>query len=202
MPRKIDIEQHERQKVNIAEAVWRLAGRAGLESVSMREVATEAGVSLGRVQYYFPNKDAMLLFGLRMAQRRMESRVHELLGQLPESADAESVLRAVLDEMLGDDPDTRRAIRVSIAYQGRALEDEHIAELLMGDDDELRAQAASVVQEAKADLRASSGVDAEKEARIIWSLAGSLGTEIAFGQLSGREARATMHYHLDRVLGS
>jgi TetR/AcrR family transcriptional repressor of bet genes len=202
MPRKIDTEQHEKQKADIAEAVWRLAERGGLESVSVREVAAEAGVSNGRVQYYFPNKEAMLLHGLRLAQRRMEGRVRQRLEQLPEPVDGESVLRAVLDEMLGDDPDTRRAIRVSIAYQGRALEDEHIAELLMGDDDELRAQAASVVQEAKADLRASSGVDAEKEARIIWSLAGSLGTEIAFGQLSGREARATMHYHLDRVLGS
>src|ERR671920_1947963 len=119
MPRKIDTEQHEKQKVDIAEAVWRLAGRSGLESVSMREVATEAGVSLGRVQYYFPNKDAMLLFGLQLAQRRMESRVYERIRQLREPVDPERVLRAVLDELLGDDPDTRQMIRVSIAYYGR-----------------------------------------------------------------------------------
>jgi TetR/AcrR family transcriptional regulator, transcriptional repressor of bet genes len=201
MPRRIDLDQHDRQKADIAEAVWRLAERGGLESVSVREVAAEAGVSNGRVQYYFPNKEAMLLHGLRLAQRRMEGRIHQRLSELPEPVDGESILRAVLDEMLGDDRDTRQAIRVSVAYQGRALEDPQIAELLMGDDAELRAQAAGVVREAKADLQASSGVDPEKEARIIWSLAGSLGTEIAFGQLSGEDARAMMHYYLDRVLG-
>jgi TetR/AcrR family transcriptional regulator, transcriptional repressor of bet genes len=201
MPRKIDTEQHEKQKVDIAKAVWRLAGRAGLESVSLREVATEAGVSLGRVQYYFPNKDAMLLFGLQLAQRRMESRVHERLRQLPEPVDAESILRAVLDEMLGDDPDSRQMIRVSIAYYGRALEDPYIAAVLMGDDAELRSYAADVVRDAKAELRTPPAVDPEKEAHIVWSLASSLGTEVAFGELSAEEAQTMMHYYLDRILG-
>src|SRR5918999_5259641 len=132
MPRKVDIRHHEKQKANIAEAVWRLAARAGLESVSMREVAAEAGVSNGRVQYYFPNKDAMLLYGLQLAQRRMERRVQQRLEELPEPVDGESVLRAVLDEMLGDDPDTQRAIRVSVAYQGRAVGDSHIPGLFIG----------------------------------------------------------------------
>ena len=114
VPRKVDIRRHEKQKAEIAEAVWRLAARAGLESVSMREVAAEAGVSNGRVQYYFPNKEAMLLYGLQLAQRRMESRVQQRLKELPEPVDGESVLRAVLDEMLGDDPDPRQVIKVSL----------------------------------------------------------------------------------------
>lgn len=202
MPRKIDTEHHERQKKEIAEAVWRLAARAGLESVSMREVAKEAGVSNGRVQYHFPNKEAMLLFGLELAQLRMEGRVRQRLRELPEPVDGESVLRAVLDEMLGDDPDTRQVIRVSLAYHGRALEDPYVAQLLMGDDAELHTYAAEVVRDAKAALRTPPGVDPEKEARIIWSLASSLGAEIAFGQLTSEDARTTMHYHLDRILGS
>jgi TetR/AcrR family transcriptional repressor of bet genes len=202
VPRKVDIRRHEKQKAEIAEAVWSLAARAGLESVSMREVAAEAGVSNGRVQYYFPNKEAMLLYGLRLAQRRMESRVRRRLRELPEPVSGESDLRAVLDEMLGDDPDTRQVIRVSLAYHGRALEDPYVAELLMGDDAELRTHVASVVQEAKADLRTPSGIDPEKEARIIWSVASGLATEIAFGQLSTQDARATMHYYLDRILDS
>ena len=113
MPRKVDIRRHEKQKAEIAEAVWRLAARAGLESVSMREVAAEAGVSNGRVQYYFPNKEAMLLYGLQLAQRRMESRVQQRLKELPEPVDGESVLRAVLDEMLGTSPTLGRSLRLA-----------------------------------------------------------------------------------------
>ena len=144
MPRKVDVEHSEKQKADIAAAVWRLAARAGLESVSVREVAAEAGVSNGRVQYYFPNKEAMLLYGLQLAQPRREGRVRRRLARLPGPVDGEGILRAVLDEMLGDDPDTRQAIRVSLAYHGRALEDPYVAELLTGDDAELRAQAAGV----------------------------------------------------------
>ncbi len=201
MPRSVDIEQHERRKSDIARAVWRLAAGSGLESVSMREVAAEAQVSMGRVQYYFRNKDAMLLFGLQLAQQRMEARVVQRLERLPESVDDEDILRAAIEEMLGEDPDTRQAIRVSIAYLPRASGDAEIADLLFGDDAELHASASEVVRAAQAEHRASPELDPDREARIIWSLASSLGIEVAFGQTSIHEARTTMHYYLDRTLG-
>lgn len=198
MPRKVDIEQ---QKAGIAQAVWRLAARAGLESVSLREVAAEAGVSMGRVQYYFHTKEAMLLHGLQLAQQHMQTRVEQRLEQLPEPADAEDILRAVLEEMLGDDHDTQQVIRVSIAYYPRALEDPHIAELLFADDAALRTYAADVVRAAQADHRSPPELDADQEAHIIWSLASSLGVEVAFGRTSAQDARTTLHYYLDRILG-
>lgn len=201
MPRKVDTEQHERQKAEIARAVWRLAARAGLESVSLREVAAEAGVSMGRVQHYFGTKEAMLLFGLELAQQRMEARVVRRLERLPEPVGDEDVLRAALEEMLCEDPDTRQAIRVRVAYLPRALEDPRVAEVLFADDAELRAHAAEVVRAAQADHRASPGLDADREAHLMWSLASGLGTEVAFGQTSVGDARTTLLYHLDRTLG-
>lgn len=198
MPRKVDVEQ---QKAEIAEAVWRLAGHAGLESVSLREVAAQAAVSMGRVQHYFRTKESMLLYGLRLAMRRMETRIGERLRRLPAPVDPEDVLRAALDEVLSDDPDTQLAIRVSTAYLGRALEDAQIAELLFGDDAELRMLAADVLRTAQAEDRAAPGLDPDREAHLIWSLANSLGIEIVCGQISAPDARATMRYYLDRTLG-
>ena len=52
------------QRRSIAEAVFRLAVARGADAVSMRDVAAEAGVSLGMVQHYFRSKDEMLLFAL------------------------------------------------------------------------------------------------------------------------------------------
>ncbi|MCP2257622.1 transcriptional regulator, TetR family [Streptoalloteichus tenebrarius] len=198
MPRKVDVEQ---QKSDIAEAVWRLVGRAGLEAVSLREVATEAGVSMGRVQHYFRTKEAMLLYGLRLAQRRMHERIEARLVRRPDP-DAEDVLRAVLEEMLGGDHDTRQTIRICVAFLPRALDDQQVADLLYADDAEIRAHAARVIGQAQAQGRADPGLDPEREARILWSLAGSLGVEVAFGRTSVEEARATLSYHLDRLLGS
>lgn len=198
VPRKVDTEQ---QKTDIAHAVWRLAERSGLESVSLREVAAEAHVSMGRVQYYFRTREEMLLHGLRLAQQRMRARVEQRLGRLPEPAGGEDTLRAVLEEMTGEDPDTRQAIRVSVAYHPRAAHDPEVARLLFGDDAELRSFAAETVRAAQAEGRACSDLDPEHESRVIWSLAESLGVEVAFGRLPFHDARSTLRYHLARVFG-
>src|SRR3569833_3151792 len=63
MPRLADHEQRRRQ---IAEAVWRIASTRGLEDVSLRKVAAEAGVSLRLVQYYFGTRDDLLLGALEI----------------------------------------------------------------------------------------------------------------------------------------
>lgn len=202
MPRKVDNEQHERRKAEIARAVWALAASTGLESVSVRQVAAEARVSPGRVQHYFRTREDMLLFGLELAQRRMEDRVEQRLRRLPEPVDSEDVLRAALEEMLGEDPDTRQAIRVSVAFLPRAAEDTRSAHVLFADDAELRAHAAGVVRAAQADGRASAGLDADREAHIMWALAGSLGIDVAFGQAPLRDAQTTLRYYLDRTLGA
>ncbi|MGO1053384.1 TetR/AcrR family transcriptional regulator [Crossiella sp. CA198] len=191
---RTDVEE---QKAQIAEALWRLAARAGLEAVSVREVAAEAGVSVGRVQHYFRSKDTMLLYGLKLAGQRMETRIAERLTGLAGSP--EQLLRAALAEVLGDDPDTRQAIRVNVAFLGRAMEDTQIADVLFQDNAELRALAAYVVRIAQSQGRAA-GLDPEREARIIWSLADALTIELACGQLNAAEAGDTMRYHLDRVL--
>ena len=61
MPKRVDplARRH-----SIAEAVFRLAAARGADAVSLRDVAGEAGVSLGMVQHYFRSKDEMLLFAL------------------------------------------------------------------------------------------------------------------------------------------
>ena len=48
MPRKVD---HDERRRHIVGALLRIAGTQGLDAVSMREVAQEAGVSLGAVQH-------------------------------------------------------------------------------------------------------------------------------------------------------
>lgn len=190
MARTVDPHQHEQRKAAIAQAMWTLAARSGLEAVSLREVATQAGVSMGRVQHYFPTKDEMLLYGLKLAQDRMRERIERR-----QPSDNEALLRATIDELLCDDHDTRQAVRVWVAFLGRALEDRHIAELLFADDVELRALTASVIRTKNPDL------DAEAEAHIIWSLANGLAAEVVCGTTKAEAARGVLAHHLNRVLG-
>lgn len=57
MPRHAD---HDIRRSEIIQAVWQVIATAGLPAVSMRAVASAAGVSVGRIQHYFPSKDALV----------------------------------------------------------------------------------------------------------------------------------------------
>src|SRR3954468_6510376 len=72
MPKHVDHEQRRRQ---LAEAVVRIACSRGLQAVSMREVAAEAGVSLRLVQYYFHTKEELLAGTLRHLGEQLAARV-------------------------------------------------------------------------------------------------------------------------------
>jgi len=198
VPRKADVEH---QRAHIAHAVWRLAAR-GLERVSLREVAAEAGVSMGRVQHYFPTKDEMLLHGLQLAHQRMQARIEQRLAGMGDRAGNREVLHAVLDELLGEDPDTRQAIRVSVAYATRAVDDPRIAAILTDGDADILALAAEVIGQARDDGRARDDADPEQEARILFTLATGLGAEVALHGASVTRARTTLNYHLGRVLSA
>ena len=50
MPKKVDRQE---RRTRIADALMRVAADQGLEAVSLRHVAAEAGVSAGMVQHYF-----------------------------------------------------------------------------------------------------------------------------------------------------
>jgi TetR/AcrR family transcriptional repressor of bet genes len=200
MPRAVDSQQHERQRRLIAHALWRLVERAGLEAVSLRDVAAEAGVSMGRVQHYFAGKDDMLLFGLQLAQEHLGERIEERLARLGTEPDAETVLREILGELLGEHPDTRQALRVSAAYYGRAASDPKIAAVLTDGDDDIRALAADVVRTAQDAGRTDPALSPEREADLLLTLATSLGVDAALGLRSGQDARAALDYALARAL--
>jgi AcrR family transcriptional regulator len=62
MPKIVD--QDERKK-HVAKATIRIIARSGFESLTMRKVANEAGISYGSVFHYFDTKDAVLLEAAR-----------------------------------------------------------------------------------------------------------------------------------------
>ncbi|GAA3394364.1 TetR/AcrR family transcriptional regulator [Cryptosporangium minutisporangium] len=195
MPRTAD---HEQNRTVLSRAAWDLIARGGLESVSLRTVAAQAGVSMGRVQYYFATKDDLLLYALRDAHRRMEQRIAARLSIEPDD-DPRAALVAVLDELLGSDPETRDAIRVHLAFAARAREDERLAEVLVEGDDELLALAVHVVASAKEAGRVGPDVDPSLDGQALWVLARGLGTDVALYRLPIERARAILAHAVARV---
>ena len=74
MPKIVD---HDSQRGKFAEAVMRLVGREGLEGLTMRAVATEAGLSYGSLFHYFDSKDDLLMHAVRYSTSQQSRRVNE-----------------------------------------------------------------------------------------------------------------------------
>ncbi|MCE0538268.1 TetR/AcrR family transcriptional regulator [Kineosporia rhizophila] len=80
MVRSIDGEARRRL---LADAVWRLMRRGGLEAASVRAVAAEAGLATGSVRHFFASQDELHVFAMRELFRIVTERVQEVLSRGP-----------------------------------------------------------------------------------------------------------------------
>lgn len=194
MPRLVD---HDDRKDVLARAVWALVARHGLEVVSMRSVAAQAGVSVGRLQYYFASKDDLLLHSLARAHQWMETRINERVAHT--NGTDRDMLITILDELLGEHPDTAVAIRVHAAYAARAADDPRMAAVLTDGDEEIRALAVSVIARSQNAGHTPPDIDPEHDGYALWTLARGLGNDVAIYAAPVQRARETLNHVIQRV---
>jgi DNA-binding transcriptional regulator YbjK len=63
------------RRQEVAEAVLRVVRRDGLEQASVRNVAREAGLSMGSLRHYFASQSELMVFAFRTVVDRIESRL-------------------------------------------------------------------------------------------------------------------------------
>ncbi len=197
MPKKVD---HEVRRREIADAVLRLAATEGLESVSLRHVAAEAGISMGLVQHYFRGKDDMLAFAYEHDARRHELRIVEKLRAVDRPT-VRDVVRTIMVEILPTDEQSRASWLAGIAFFIRAMSNERMAAVVAAGGPAVIELLAERLGAARAAGDLAEGADPQQEAVILWSLVDSQATAIVLGSRTPAEAVATVDYHLDRLLG-
>src|SRR3712207_8392462 len=116
MPRVVDPAE---RRADLAEAVWRVVRRNGLDGASVRAVAREAGLSMGSLRHYFGTQSELLIFAMRMVIDRVERRVGDL--RVPD--DPRGAAEIVLLELLPLDDERRAENEVWLAFTARALVD-------------------------------------------------------------------------------
>jgi AcrR family transcriptional regulator len=190
VPKKVD---HRQRREEIAEAVCRLAGRHGLDGVSLRQVATEAGVSMGRVQHYFTNKDEMLRFAFRTISERVEQRMAAAVADLGAAPSPRALIRTLLVEMLPLSEQAVAEAPVLVAFLARAVVEPALAEPQRADAQRLREFVA-------AQIGAAPG-NPVLEATTLLALVDGLMTQLLVGHLDPATALSTLDYQLDRIYG-
>lgn len=198
MPKVVD---HDERRRAIAEAVFRLIGSSGMESVSLRDVAIEAGVSVGSVQHYFESKTEMLLFALSYMRERVLERLLRKLGKLTDPTKREYI-RAVMSAMLPLDQPSREEASVNVAFFSVALSTPQFANLIAEGYARLMAMSQAQLHDAAATGQLAANVDPDKDGAALFFLVQGLIGPLLIGQLSKKQALGILDYQLDRVFVS
>lgn len=189
MPKVVD---HNERRTRIAEALLRVAGERGLEAVSLRHVAAEAGVTSGMVQHYFRTKDEMMAFALAVVRERSGAR---LATALDLDAPPRQVLRTIVAEVLPVDEPRRADGRVALAFLAyTAVRPEAAAPL--------RADNAAMLTFMAERIRAGGprpGIDPDRAAVGLLALMEGLGVHLLGGLYGPERALAALDAHLDTI---
>jgi AcrR family transcriptional regulator len=195
VPRRVD---HEARRRAIAEAVFEVIGRRGLEEVSLRDVAAQAGVSMGAVQHYFASKDQMLLFALDHMRDRAQARMADELAAVEDPTTRETV-RAAARVMLPIGEQGRQEAVVAGAFFASALVRPAYAGVLREGYDRLLSVSRQTLRAAAEAGEIADGIDTDREASALFYMVQGLIGPILIGVLSPAEALALVDHQLDRI---
>ncbi|GAA3771558.1 TetR/AcrR family transcriptional regulator [Plantactinospora mayteni] len=156
MPKVVDPAERRRELV---EAVLRVMRRDGLEQASVRNVAREAGLSMGSLRHYFASQSELMVFAFRTVIDRIESR----LAALEPEPDPTRRAQRLLAELLPLDDERRAENEVWLAFNSRAMVDPALRALRDEGYDALRAGCQAMVTDLSAAGLAPTDVRTEAE---------------------------------------
>jgi TetR/AcrR family transcriptional repressor of bet genes len=174
MPKVVD---HEERRAELSAAVWRLAARDGLEAVTVRRVAEEAGFSTGAVVHYFADKEELLLFAFGTVADRVRAR---LANAAEHTTEPLKLARAWLVEGLPTGREQQAEVRVWFAFLGLALTRPALARAQRLTYRAWRGRVADLLREAqeRGDVRAD--VDPAAAATALVALVDGLSIQATF----------------------
>ncbi|QMV42445.1 TetR/AcrR family transcriptional regulator [Cohnella cholangitidis] len=195
MPKIVD---HNDRKEKIAEAAWRIIRRDGLDHVSVRRVAEEAGVSLGSLRHYFDSQDELIAFSMRL----LSSRVNERIVKLPFTGDPRHDMMLVIAELVPLDELRLAESEIWLAFAGKAVSNAAIRSLSLEVHQELYTGFRRTIEQLIRHRLTRDGIDADLETRRLHALIDGLVVHhTTFRDLLTRdELMSTISYHLDNVL--
>ena len=173
-PRKRAAQERSRATVAaILEATARILADDGLDAVTTNAVAGRAGVSVGSLYQYYPNREAILADLLRGKLAALAVAV----GDATDEPTFDSALRAML-RALARSYIQRPALAAALLY----------VETLVGADEDIAALRAKLGRETVAFLKAHGASDPELAARDITALV--RGMALAAGLNGERDVEA------------
>jgi AcrR family transcriptional regulator len=174
MPKIVD---HAERRAALAAAVWQVASRDGLDAVTMRRVAAEAGWSTGALAHYFDDKEELLVFAFETVADRVGGRIVKAAEQ---ARDPLELIRVQLVEGLPIDRERRAEVRVWFAFLGLAETRPQLAKAGRDAYRLWRDRVAKTLASAQRQGLVDDSIDAEREAAALIALVDGLAIQATF----------------------
>jgi AcrR family transcriptional regulator len=184
----------------VAEAVFRVVERDGMELASLRTVAEEAGLAIGSIRHYFGSHDDMIAFAADTLFRSVNQRFLAQLRSLGEGATCVRAAERALVEVLPLERSRRNEAVLWLAFTAAARTRPSLrphAERLY---DGMRSFCDRTLT-AMSESGAVAGLDTALEAERLSSLLTGLLADLVLhpDRMSPERARCLMRRHLDSL---
>ena len=188
------------RRTQLTDALLSITATRGLDQVSVREVVSAAGVSIGTVQHYFATKDQMLLFAFRQVVERTRARV----AGIDAGAGPRQALGAALRELLPLDQPRLAECRVYLAFAARAATSPALAAVQQETLSAIHADLQQVLTAATTARTRRTATDTVVEARLLLAVVDGLMFDAvsAPGTLTPADLEAALDAYLDRLLAA
>ena len=124
-PRKQPLQRRSAQTVeDILEAAARILERDGLGAFTTNRVAERAGISIGSLYQYFPNKQALLAALIERAQQRLRDDLARAMAQ-SRNRDLKGAIALVLRAAIADQI-ARPTLAAALDFDERCLPVQHL----------------------------------------------------------------------------
>lgn len=192
VPKRVD---HQVRRREIADALWRVVASNGFAAVSLRQVAAEAGVSMGLVQHYFDSREQMLLFALDSVSERARVHIAAELADQPEPS-PRAMVRALLTQVLPLDEQRRREGHALFAFLAEGGRGGVVGERMRTDMTHFKNAVAEQIRTV------GTSPDPDRAAVLLLAATDGLTAHVLSGYLDPADALAALDQQLDHAFGS
>jgi AcrR family transcriptional regulator len=199
MPRAVD---HAQRRTELAEATWRVIQRDGIERASVREVAREAGLSMGSLRYFFDSQDGLLRFAMQEVIRRVRARFDagvEAREAAARRGKAFDVVITMLEQVMPLDDERLIEAQVWQAFAARALIDPQMRAMRREVDDEVRKLCRQCLLVLRGLELMDPGRKLAQETERLWALVDGLTLHLLTEHTSRRTARQVLRRHVEEL---
>ena len=199
MPRVVD---HAQRRTELAEAVWRVIRRDGVEHASVREVAREANLSMGSLRYFFDSQDGLLRFAMQEVMSRVRARIEAGAAARETAArrgKADDIVIGLLEQVMPFDDERLAEAQIWLAFAPRSLIDPEMRALRREADESVRELCRQCVLALAGFGLMAPARTVGQETERLWALVDGLTVHLVTDLTSRRTARKVLRRHVAEI---